>query len=320
MRIPLKISVSVKLGRTAAMALCILVLVSCATQMHPAPALESLIGIVYFNSNRTGDNEIYCMNADGTGIVNLSRTPDYEDIMAAVSPDGSTIAFMRGKTFDFNTFEVWVMDADGNNQRQITSDSTADGHADFAPDSRRIVFASWRDGNEEIYIADTETGVCTRLTDNPASDNDPDWSPDGSTIAFKSTRAYSDGTDDEFLDPDYEIYTMDTLGMNLQRITNDSLSDHDPDFSPDGSRMAFLRVHEDMTNDVWIMNADGTEQMNLSNTGNNWYTSFNEAGTHIMFCSSRGENTDIYVMKADGTEQIRVTYGVFTDEFPAWSE
>lgn len=300
--------------------LLILLLLSCSIQTLPDSRLDSLTGKVYFNSNRTGDNEIYAMDANGMNIVNLSKSPDYQDMMAAVSPDGEKIVFMRGDTYDFSRYELWVMDNDGANQRRLTYNDAADGHADFAPDSRRIVFASWRDGNEEIYIMDIETGNTRRLTDNPASDNDPDWSPDGATIAFKSTMAYSDGTDDEFLDPDYEIFTMDTLGNNLMRITNDSLSDHDPDFSPDGTKLAFLRVHEDMTNDVWIMNADGTGQQNLSNTGNNWYTSFSTDGAHIMFCSSRDENTDIYVMNVDGTEQIRVTQGLFTDEFPAWSE
>ncbi len=296
----------------------VLIFIQCSVSSLPDTALSDLKGIMYFNSNRTGNNEIYKMNANGSNIVNLSLSPKYEDIMAAVSPDSSKIAFMRGQSYDFQTYEIWIMNIDGTNQKQLTHNDFADGHVDFAPDSRRIVYVSWRDGNEELYIMDINTGIEKRITDNPAGDNDPDWSPCGNYIAFKSTRAYYEGGEEEFLDPNFEIFVIDTMGNNIERLTYDNYSDHDPDFSPDGSEIAFLRVIDREGNDVWIMDRDGSNQKNISLTKNNWYTSFSADGSHITFCTSRGENTDIYVMDKDGTNQIRVTYGFATDEFPAW--
>lgn len=290
----------------------------CSVAFMPDEQLSSMTGKIYFDSNRNGNYEIYRMNANGSDIVNITNTPDYDEIMPAVSPNCSTVVYMKANHYDFASNELWAADANGGNARQLTHNSSADGHADFAPDSRHIVYVSWRDGNEELYIMDIQSGEERRITYNNASDNDPDWSPDGAYISFKSTRAYTDSSEAEFLDIRYEIFEMDTAGNNIIRLTNDSMSDHDPDYAPDGNQIAFLRVFEDNTNDVCIMDRDGSDIRNLSITGNNWYTSFSPDGQYIAFCSSRDESTDIYIMGRDGNDQTRVTFGLFTDEFPAW--
>lgn len=294
------------------------VFINCASPFSPSEELKNLKGKIYFDSNRTGDFEIYVMNPDGTGIKNLTNSPDTDDWLCTVSPDGSKIAFMRGTLRNFDSFEIWIMDSDGSNQKRLTFNDKADGHPDFSPDGTKIVFASWRDGNEEIYIMNIDGSNQKRLTFHPANDNDPDWSPDGSKIAFKSTRAYMDSSSDEMLDPAYEIYVMDTTGNNIQRLTYDKYSDHDPDWSPDGSKIAFLRYIEGKGADVWLMDADGNNQINLTKTGDSWYTSWSSDGTKIAFCSSRSDNVDIWIMNSDGSNPLQITFSYFTDEFPAW--
>ncbi len=298
--------------------LAILLTLSCSFPKLPDENLSGMHGHIYFDSNRTGNYDIYVMNADGTGIVNLTQTDEFDEIMPSVSHNDSILVFMKAPHYDFEGYELWSMKSDGTELIQLTDNMKAEGHSDFAPDNRRIVYVSWRDGNEEIYIMDISTGIERRITFNEASDNDPDWSPDGKTIAFKSTRAYTDSSFAEFLDARYEIFTMDTMGENIIQLSSDNLSDHDPDYSPDGMHIAFLRVFDDGTNDVCIMNADGSEQKKLTESGNNWYTAFSPDGNNIAFCSSRDESVDIYIMNADGSDEKRVTCGMFTDEFPAW--
>ena len=307
-----------KMMKIMSIIILLMLLAGCSVASSPDEQLSDLNGKIYFDSNRNGNYEIYSMNADGSNIINITNTPEYDEMMPAVSPDGNTVVFMRAEHYDFASNELWTADADGGNARQLTDNSSADGHADFAPDSKHIVYVSWRDGNEELYIMNIESGEDTRITHHNASDNDPDWSPDGAYISFKSTRAYTDSSEAEFLDIRYEIYEMDTAGSSITRLTNDSLSDHDPDYSPDSNDIAFLRVFDDNTNDVCIMKRDGSGIENLSVTGNNWYTSFSPDGQHIAFCSTRDESTDIYIMARDGSNPIRVTFGLFTDEFPAW--
>lgn len=295
-----------------------LMLAGCSLAFSPDIQLSTMNGKIYFDSNRNGNYEIYVMNADGSNIINITNTSRYDEIMPAVSPNGATVVYMKAEHYDFTTNELWSADSDGSNAKQLTNNNSADGHADFSPDSRHIVYVSWRDGNEELYLMDIVSGEDRRITFNNASDNDPDWSPDGEYISFKSTRAYTDSSEAEFLDIRYEIFEMDTAGNNIMRLTNDSLSDHDPDYSPNGYDIAFLRVFEDNTNDVCIMKRDGSGIQNLSLTGDNWYTSFSPDGQYIAFCSTRDESADIYIMGSDGSNPIRVTFGLFTDEFPAW--
>lgn len=294
------------------------ILISCTSQFSPDANLENLEGCIFFNSARTGDSEIFRMNADGTEITNISRSAGYEDIMPAVSPDGKRVAFMRGKFYDWDSYEIWIMNSDGSAQMKLTENSKADGHPDFSPDGKKIVFASFKDGNEEIYTINTDGTGLKRLTEDPSSDNDPDFSPDGSMIAFKSTRAHRGDSIDEFLDKDYEIFLMDTNGIIIKQLTDDTLSDHDPDFSPSGKEIAFLRVQPDQSSDIWIMDSDGLNQRNLSKEGDCWYTSWMMEGEYIAYCSSITENVDIFIMKSDGTGKTQVTYSPFTDEFPAW--
>jgi len=301
-------------------ALLLLLLVSCSSQFLPDASLENIEGLIFFNSARTGDSEIFRMNADGTEITNISKSPNTEDVMPSVSSDGKKIVFMRGNFYDWDSYEIWYMNSDGSDQKQLTDNDKADGHPDFSPNGEKIVFASLKDGNEEIYIMNSDGLGLKRLTDNPASDNDPDFSPDGAYIAFKSTRAYYENGVDQFLDKNYEIFIMDTTGLIVSRLTTDTLSDHDPDFSPDGKSIAFLRVQPDQQSDVWIMDENGGNKKNLSKRGNCWYTSWMMNGKYLAFCSSETENVDIFIMKQDGTMKTQVTYSPFTDEFPAWSK
>ena len=291
--------------------------VGCAGPFDPEAELRSLPGRIYFNSNRTGNLEIFSCNPDGTGIRNLTRSTDTDNWFPTVSPDATRVAFMKGSMRKIDSFEIWMMDADGSNQRQLTFNDSIDGHPDFSPDGNQIVFASRRDGNEDIYIMNSDGTGQTRLTDHPATDNDPDWSPDGTKIAFKSTRAYTSSSESEFIDIDFEIYTVNTDGTGLQRITDDRFSDHDPDFSPEGTMIAFLRGSKNES-DTWIMDDDGSNQRNLSNNGKSWYSSWSPDGTRIAFVSNISAFTNIWIMDADGSNHLQVSYSIFSDNYPAW--
>jgi len=300
-------------------------LMACSPQFPEPPDVS---GWIYFDSNRTGDFEIYRMSADGTDIVNISKSPDTDDWLSAVSPDGGRIAFMRGHFSDFHSFEIWVMDADGSNQTQLTHNDKADGHPDWSPDGRQIVFVSWRDNDDqEIYIMDADGSNQRRLTHIPGIDNDPDWSPCGRYIAFKSVCAYPDSVweGDENFNPYLEIFIMDTTGTIIRQLTHDLDADHDPDWSPDGGEIAYLhtnlrRMTESGTIGVYIMDTTGNNQRILTDPKSYcWYTSFSPDGQFIAFCSSENGNTDIYLMRRDGSDPVRITDHFATDEFPAWT-
>ena len=99
----------------------------------------------------------------------------------AWSPDGRKLAFVSRR--DGNS-EIYVMNADGSGQENLTRQPASDSHPSWSPDGRKIVFVSRRDGNSEIYVMNADGSGLRNVTRTPSNDLDPAWSPDGRAIAF----------------------------------------------------------------------------------------------------------------------------------------
>jgi Tol biopolymer transport system component len=176
-----------------------------------------------------------------------------------------------------------------------------------APGSK-IAFASYRDGNYEIYSMNADGSSPTRLTNNTAWDNQPNWSPDRSKIAFATDR-----------DGNLEIYSMNANGSNLIRLTNYGAADNYPVWSPNGSKISFTS-NRDGNLEIYSMNANGSGLTRLTNNaaadgGPSWSAD----GTKIAFTTNRNGNFEIYTMNADGSSPTRVTNNSADDFGTAWS-
>jgi len=127
-----------------------------------------------------------------------------------------------------------VIDRDGSNARNLTRDSATNYEMAWSPDGRRIVFASTREGDWEIYVMAADGAGSQRLTYSPGRDAHPAFTPDGSRIMFQSPRDY--GIADEV-----DLYVMDADGGNQRRLVVAPGFDGVPVPSPDGQRIAFQR-------------------------------------------------------------------------------
>jgi Tol biopolymer transport system component len=116
--------------------------------------------------NPKGDFDVWTMSADGSNQHHLRETCCY----AAWSPDGESIAYMRGG-------DIYLMRPDGTDRRQLTHGRAFDVDPSWSPDSGQIAFASDRSGNFDIWVVNVDGSDLRRLTHDPADEGQPAWSP-----------------------------------------------------------------------------------------------------------------------------------------------
>ncbi|HEV2765667.1 MAG TPA: fibronectin type III domain-containing protein, partial [Pyrinomonadaceae bacterium] len=258
--------------------------------------------------------EICTVNQNGSGQVAITNN-SYTDENPGGSFDGAQIAFQSDRD---GNFEIYRIMADAFDETRLTNHPAADTAPAWSPDAAKIAFVTNRDGNNEIYVMNADGTNPVRLTNHGGSDSAPAWSPDGAKIAFQSTR---DGNE--------EIYIMNADGTSPTRLTNNPALDTTPTWSPGGTRLAFFSNRTsangggDGVGEIFVMNADGSYQQNLTNFPNvvDRDPSWSPDGTRIAFSTSRDglpAANEIYVMNADGTGQTRITNSAGSDVTPDW--
>jgi len=255
-------------------------------------------GKIAFDSDRDGNNEIYVMNADGTG---LTRLTNYSSDSPIWSPDGTKIAFV---TTEDSKIQINVMNADGSGQTRLTN-SDWPTLPIWSPDGTKIAFESIRDHHSQIYVMNADGTGQTNLSNNIWNDSRPSWSPDGTKIAFESIR-----------DHHSQIYVMNVDGTGQTNLSNNNDDDGIPSWSPDGTKIAFARYYGGLSQ-IYVMNADGTAQTRLTNS-TTYLPIWSPDGTKIAFVTTGESSNQIYVMNTDGTGQTNLI-NYTTSDLPVWS-
>ncbi len=261
----------------------------------PPPGPDGLIAFASFIPDQ--QFEIFVMTSDGLYPTRLTynsdngsaEMPDESDF-PAWSPDNTVIAF-RIFSFEPNRSGLYLIDADGNNQRPI-----AHGYAEnptWSPDGNRIAFIAQNPTTfkRDIHIVDSDGTDEVNITNDADQEGKPDWSPDGTKIVFMRI---ADGT--------WNIFTINPDGGSLTNLTNSTTQPNwDPAWSPDSSKIAFVRG----SNQIFIMNADGSNAAPIPAFG--YQPTWSPDGTKIVFTVGRPDSGELWVMNADGSDQRPLT-------------
>ena len=280
-----------------------------------------------FNSDRSGNHEIYSMKLDGSDQKRLTDDPAFDSWWGRIAPDRKRILFYRTPKgvhdADYGQTSLWMMNSDGTEQRQLRAKGAdgwqLQGHGEWSPDGSQLVMFGGGRINPQLFITDTQGKVVRQITSRGGQNLDPSWSPDGKTIVFVGCPASA------CVERDYEIFTIPAGGGEARRLTSNAIRDHDPYYSPDGTRIAWL-AETDTSGpagvwNVFLMTATGAEQRNLTNDGNiNSRPEWARDGTRIFFHRlERGKlRFSIFSIRPDGTGLTEITKGApGTNEYPS---
>jgi len=274
--------------------------------------------------------------ATPTAVPTPAASPSVVPIGSESAPPGETLAILfsshRGGVHDS---EIYIMDPDGTDERQFTS---ARGHSwgpRIAPDGGEFFFSSVApgqhtihdasggsttgSGNHDVYVANIQgTAIdnmqAANLTNITAGftswDNGWAYSPDSKQIAFTSDR-----------DGNWEIYTMDTSGGNIKRLTENPAQDGWPWWTADGKHILFTS-DRDGSWQIYIMNPDGSNVQELTHVANrtNLYPAVSPDGKKVVFSSqvTATNEGDIYIMNIDGSDLTRLTNTAALNNIPSF--
>ncbi len=266
---------------------------------------------------------------------------------------GSRIVFVSKRS---GAKEIWVMNWDGSDQRQLTRYGSISTFPSASPDGRIVAFTTYAAGYPAIQMFSLDSGRKLPFYNQRASMNAfVTFTPDSKRVIFSSTaaggpaqlymasvnggglhRITSSGaieveakinpkTGTDMVDVSGrsgfpQIYLMSIEGLNVHRISAGTGEATNPAWSPDGAHIAFAwtRGFEPGNYNLFVMDvASGQTTQLTSNEGRNENPGWAPDGAHIVYASKRGRQSQIWVMNADGTGKHALTTSG-DNEKPVW--
>ena len=279
-------------------------------------------GAIAFVSTRSGNQEIWRMDIDGHGATQLSHAGN-TNIQPAWSASGTQLAFTSDRD---GNLEIYRMTATGTGVTRLTNNDAEDQEPAWFPGDDRIIFGGLRGSNYDLFTQDVDAngnpvGQPVQLTTSTANDIEPSVSPNGNLIAFASNRVTPQNPQGDF-----EIFVMKAdapEGPNNkpQQLTKNDNDDQYPDWSPDGTQIAFASDRNDpgVSFQIFTMTKQGKQELPLTAAGQNAIDpTWSPDGARLAY--SAGDNTmsDVFRINANGRHQTNLTEESGFSFDPTW--
>jgi len=258
--------------------------------------------------------KVYAATPDEAGARQVAHqfAADILALWGAQSLFGTHIYFVSDRT---GRKEIWVMDPDGRNQRQLTRFGSISTEPAVSPDGSKIAFMSFAHGSPGIFVFSVDPPRDLRFYNQHASVNEtPSFTPDGKQIIYASSAPNNSCC---------RIYVAGLDGSGLRPITSSSFIDVEPKVNPKtGSTVVFVSGRSG-PQQVYLMNIDGTGIERLTpGEGEASNPSWNPDGQHIAFSWTRGfaaGNWNVFIMDVASRAPTQLTHSEGRNENPSWA-
>jgi Tol biopolymer transport system component/actin-like ATPase involved in cell morphogenesis len=264
-----------------------------------APRLSD--STIVFSSARSGDLELWSIDADTGELTQLTHDPGFDGV-ASISRDREHIAYVHGPA----PRELRVMAADGSDVRTIAQGLPSDSRSSWSPDGTKIAAPSGPESNADISIYDVSGSAApVAIVQDDVSDSDPDWSPDGSRIVY--TRAT-------------QIWVVAADGSSAPQLLIDDGGVADPAYSPDGTKIVY-DGQRSVEPRLFTVLADGTQRTELAHTAGrlNADPMWSPDGKRIVFSDYTSTTSQLLVLDVASGRVAALTPADGYDAYPAWA-
>ncbi len=268
---------------------------------------------IYF-AEREGNYDLYLFNLADNSEFRVTENENTDSYPMA-SPDGQRIAFQSNRDGDFDLYLIGI---DGRDLQRLTDNALIDRLPAWSPDGNWIVYSSDTrgDGNYDIYRMqvdeDGNVGEVDLLVSNGQRNSRANYSGDGRYITYTTGNKDDANT--------WEIAVMEVETGEIRNLTDNTVRDYSPTFSPDGETVLFVTDGEGRAAIATIPfsggDAGADTRVIYDGSGYEWGVSYSPDGQYVLFNSELDGASTIYFMRADGTEVSAVpTLGGY---YPSW--
>ena len=206
------------------------------------------------------------------------------------------IAFVSNKT---GTKELYTMDYDAKNIKQITYNNSINLNPDWSPNNEMLIYTSFKSGNPDIWIVNLKTNTHTQITTAKGLNTGPTWLPDGLHFIFASSSLTIQG--------DTDLFIMNYKTKVQKRITHSKGITISPKVSHDGKKIAFVSGRSGQPH-IYTMDIDGSKIFRITYAGRyNSSPAWFPKDDKLVFAGWNNEKFDLFIVNADATNMERLT-------------